>query len=210
MGGYFRLAEYLDDFERLEHPVNRVAVYADWPAVEACFGKDAVVRVAAARRDLLDQHQVPDDPLERVHYAGVLGSSINISALVTTLFARTGVRVFSPFYDSRMVRLAVNLSPRQRFRFRRPKALLKDSLIRHGFHELATRRKLSFGQPIFEWLSPDGQLAPVVEEIDRYPFAQAAPLEALRQKPTWFLFSLLCYDLWHKQYMRGALETVAA
>src|SRR5262245_41470495 len=95
VAGYFQLAEYLDDYERVEHPVTRAPVYADWAAVDAGFGKAAVARVAASRRALLDQHQVPGSPLERVHYAGVLGSSINISALVTTLFARTGVRVFS-------------------------------------------------------------------------------------------------------------------
>jgi asparagine synthetase B (glutamine-hydrolysing) len=199
---YFRLADYLHDYERLEHPVNRVAVYADWPAVEQCFGREAVVEAAAKRRALVDQHHVPDTPLERVHYAGVLGSSVNISALVTTLFARCGVRVFSPFYDSRMVRLAVSLSPRQRFRFRKPKALLKESLARQGFAGLAWRSKKSFGQPIFEWLAPGGQLAPAIERIDRYPFVPPETLEATKERPTWFLYSLLCYDLWNKLFVK--------
>ncbi len=207
--GYFDLAGYLHDYERLEHPVNRVAVYADWPAVEACFGKKAVAEVAAARRALIEQHHVPDSPIERVHYAGVLGSSINISALVTTLFARCGIRTFSPFYDSRMLRLVVNLSPRQRFRFRQPKALLKCSLARHGFAELAYRSKKSFGQPIFEWLAPGGQLAPLVHEIDDYPFVDTSALEATKAKPTWFLYSLLCYDLWHKKFIRCAAQQAA-
>ena len=108
-------------------------------------------------------------PLERTHYAGVLGSSINIAALVTTLFADAGVRTFTPFYDSRMLRLVANLKPRQRFRFRRPKSLLKKSLTRHGFQELAHRSKKSFGQPIFEWLSPGGKLEALVDQIDSYP-----------------------------------------
>ena len=150
----------------------------------------------------LELHRVPDTPLERVHYAGVLGSSVNISALVTTLFARCGVRVFSPFYDSRVVRLAVNLSPRQRFRFRKPKALLKESLARQGYAGLAWRSKKSFGQPIFEWLGQGGQLASAVERIDRYPFVPPDTLEGAKVRPTWFLYSLLCYDLWNKLFVK--------
>lgn len=208
--GYFDLADYLHDYERLEHPVNRVAVYADWQAVETCFGKQAIAEVAASRRALLEEHHVPKSPLERVHYAGVLGSSINISALVTTVFARCGVRTFSPFYDSRMLRFAANLSPSQRFRFRQPKALLKGSLARHGFSELAYRSKKSFGQPIFEWLAPGGQLAEDVSQIDSYPFVDTSSLEATKAKPTWFLYSLLCYDLWHKRFIRRVSEPLAA
>jgi asparagine synthetase B (glutamine-hydrolysing) len=201
MRGYFHLADYLTDYERLEHPVNRIAVFADWPAVEGCFGRQAIAGVARSRRVLLDNYRVPASPLERTHYAGVLGSSINIAALVTTLFAEAGVRTFTPFYDSRMLRLVANLAPRQRFPFRRPKSLLKKSLARHGLGELAYRSKKSFGQPIFEWLSPGGQLRPLVEQIDSYPFIDAAALESIREQPTWFLYNLLCYDLWHKTFI---------
>ena len=91
----------------------------------------------------------------------MLGSSINIAALVTGLFAKSGVRTFTPFYDSRMLRLVANLSPRQRFQFRNPKSLPKRSLERHGHAELAYRSKKSFGQPIFEWLGRGGQLEPL-------------------------------------------------
>jgi asparagine synthase (glutamine-hydrolysing) len=203
LGGYFRLADVLHDQERLDHPVNRAAVYADWPAVEKCFGPEAVARVAASRRELLDRYRVPPGPLDRLHAAGFLGSAVNTAALTTTMFARAGVRVFTPFLDSRMLRLALNLAPAQRFRFRRPKALLKESLARHGHAELAYRQKLSFGQPIFEWLAPGGPLRHHVEEIGDYPFVAPGVLEAVRRKPTWFLYSLLCYDLWQKQFVRG-------
>jgi asparagine synthase (glutamine-hydrolysing) len=210
IGGYFNLAEYLHDYTRNEHPVNRVAVFADWPAVERCFGKDAVADVTASRRALLDDYRVTNTPLERSHFAGVFGSSINIAALVTTMFARAGVRTFTPFYDSRMLRLVVNLSPKQRFRFRNPKSLPKASLARHGFAELGTRTKLSFGQPVFEWLAPGGQLAPLVNEIDSYPFIDDAMMEPMRENPTWFLYNLLCYDLWHKRFVRGSCVPLAA
>lgn len=206
---YLHLADHLHDYERLDHPVNRAAVFADWPAVERCFGREAVANVTARRRELLDRYAIPETPLDRLHAAGFLGSAMNTAALTTTMYARHGVRVFTPFLDSRMLRFAVNLAPGQRFPFRRPKEILKKSLARHGFEELAYRTKKSFGQPIFEWLAPGGELAPFVERIDSYPFVDAASLQRTRAKPTWFLYSLLCYDLWHKTFLRRAVPLAA-
>jgi asparagine synthetase B (glutamine-hydrolysing) len=106
-----------------------------------------------------------------------------------------------PFLDSRVVRLAMNLAPSVRFRFRRPKDLLKRSLARQAPAFLATRKKLGFGQPIFEWLAPGGQLRPLVERIEDYPFVDRGALERSLAQPNWFLYSLLCYDLWHKRFI---------
>src|SRR5207245_5610144 len=100
-----------------------------------------------------------------------------------TLLAQEGSVPFCPFLASRVLRVVMNLAPRQRFRFRRPKSLLKRSLARHGHADLAYRQKLSFGQPIFEWLSPGGQLRPLVEQIDHYEFLDAPTVEAAKAKP---------------------------
>jgi asparagine synthase (glutamine-hydrolysing) len=199
--GYFDLADHLNDMERLEHPVNQAAVFADWPSVEACFGREAVATVAARRRTMLDDYHVPHTVLDRLHAAGYLGSAMNTASFTTTVFNHAGLSVFCPFLDSRMLRLVVNLSPRERFRFRKPKELLKRSLGRHGHAHLAYRHKLGFGQPIFEWLAPGGQLRSRVEQIDSYEFLDPRTVVAAKDKPNWFLYSLLCYDLWHKLYV---------
>lgn len=199
---YFHLADVLYNQEDLAHPVNHAAVFADWAAVEACFGSGAVRRSAAARRAFLDRYHVPSDPLDRLHGAGFLGSAMNTAALKTTLFNVAGGDLLCPFLDSRLLRLVLNLAPRERFRFRKPKDLLKRSLARHAQQELAYRRKLGFGQPIFEWLAPGGVLRPLVEDLDDYGFVEAASLRRLRERPTWFLYSLVCFDLWHKRFIR--------
>ena len=202
---HFHLADRLHDTEWLGHPVNRVVVFADWPAVEACFGLDAVAAVAAQRREMLDEHRVPRSHLVRTHAASFLASSANGASLTAALFQHAGAVLHCPFLDSRMLRLVANLDPRQRFAFRRPKTLLKSSLARHGHAELAYRSKLCFGQPIFEWLAPGGQLRPLVDQIDRYDFVPARVLESVRARPTWFLYNLLCYDLWHKLFISRTL-----
>jgi hypothetical protein len=208
--GCFDLADNLYNEERLDHPVNNSALWADWGAVRACFGEDAVVEAAARRRALLDEQGVPPRPLDRLHAAGFLGTAMNSASLTTTLFNQAGALLYCPFLDSRLLRLVVSLSPRQRFRFLQPKSLLKRSLARHGQAELAYRGKLSFGQPVFEWLGAGGQLRPLVEQIDDYDFLDPQTVEAARSRPGWFLYSLLCYDLWHKLFVSRTLPRTAA
>ncbi|HTU22957.1 MAG TPA: asparagine synthase-related protein [Gemmataceae bacterium] len=201
----FRRAGHFNDFSCLQHPVNRVAAFADWAAVEACFGARAVADAAAERRSLLDRYAVPDCPQERLHAAGFLGEAMDSASLWTTLFNRAGADLLCPFLDSRIVRLALNLAPEVRFRFRRPKDTLKRALARLAPLELATRSKLGFGQPIFEWLREGGSLRPLVERISAHAFVDGEVLARVRQRPTWFLYSLLVYDLWHKLFIERSL-----
>jgi asparagine synthetase B (glutamine-hydrolysing) len=201
----FRLADRMNDFTALPHPVNRVAAFADWEAAAACFGARAVADAATGRRALLDLYAVPDCPQERLHAAGFLGEAMDSASLWTTLFNRAGADLLSPFLDSRVLRMALSLAPGARFRFRRPKDVLKRALARLAPPELAHRPKLGFGQPIFAWLSEGGALRPLVERIASHEFVDAPTLARVRRRPTWFLYSLLCYDLWHKLFIDRTL-----
>jgi asparagine synthase (glutamine-hydrolysing) len=196
-----RLAEGMGDYADLEHPVNQVAAFADWPAATACFGADAVAHAAGRRRALLDRLGVAAGPQDRLHAAGFLGEAVDSASLWATLFHRAGADLLCPFLDSRVLRLALNLAPEVRFRYRRPKDLLKRALLRHLPDRFVNRPKLGFGQPIFEWLAPGGQLRPLVDAIADYDFVDRSTLARVRERPSWFLYSLLCYDLWHKLFM---------
>jgi asparagine synthase (glutamine-hydrolysing) len=204
-----RLANDLYDPVSLEHPANRVAAFADWEAVAACFGPGAAAAASAGRRTLLDRLAVSGDPMDRLHAAGFLGEAMDSASLWATLFDRAGGDLLCPFLDSRVVRLALGLPPQVRYPFRRPKELLKRALGRHVPAALVQRPKLGFGQPIFEWLAPGGQLRPLVERIGTYPFVDPATLARTRARPTWFLYSLLCYDLWHKLFIERSLPRPA-
>jgi asparagine synthase (glutamine-hydrolysing) len=201
----FRLADRLNDWAYLLHPVNRTVAFTDWEAVTQCFGAAAVTDAAAGRRSLLERYGVPDCPQERLHAVDFLGESMDSASLWTTIFNRAGADLLSPYLDSRIVRLSLNLAPDVRFRFRRPKDVLKRALARLAPAELAHRMKLSFGQPIFEWLAPGGSLRPLVDHIAGYEFVDAEVLARVRQRPTWFLYSLLVYDLWHKLFIDRSL-----
>jgi asparagine synthetase B (glutamine-hydrolysing) len=201
----FRLADRVHDWEHWEHPVNRVAVFADWPAVQACFGDDGVASALAYRRGLLEQCQVSSDPVERLHAVAYLGEAVDSASLWTTLFNAAGGDLACPFLDSRLLRLALSIDPCRRFPFRRPKDLLKRALARHAPRELAETELEAIGQPVFDWMAPGGQLRPWVEAIGYYDFVAPAARATALARPNWFLYSLLCYDLWHKLFIERSL-----
>jgi asparagine synthase (glutamine-hydrolysing) len=197
----FLLAESIDQPRRWEHPVNQVAVFADWDLVRAALGAAGIDAALADRRALLDRQEVGDDLLERLHAVGYLGEAIDSASLWTTIFQRSGGDLCCPFLDSRLIRLALNLPAARRFPYRRPKGLLKQALLCHVPRSIVARKKLGFGQPIFEWLAPGGQLRPWAEQIAEYDFVPASVRAAALARPGWFLYSLLCYDLWHKLFI---------
>jgi asparagine synthase (glutamine-hydrolysing) len=200
-----RRADRMDDYADLTHPVNRVASFTEWDLVGDCFGADAVAAAAARRRELLDRFAVAQTPLDRAHGAGFLGEAMDSASLWTTLFNREGGDLLCPFLDSRIIRLALNLSPQVRYRRGQPKDLLKHALVRHASAELAYRTKLGFGQPIFEWLGAGGQLRRLAEKIGPHDFLDSRLRARALARPGWFLSSLLCYDLWHKRFIERGL-----
>ncbi len=206
----FRLSSRLNEFGWLEHPVNQVAAFADWGAVSECFGPGTVEAASAERRSLLERYRLTSDPMDRVHAMGFLGEAMDSAGLWATLFQRAGMDLLCPFLDSRMLRLALNLPHTSRYPFRRPKELLKSALARRAGTRIARRVKLGFGQPIFAWMAPGGQLRPMVDRLGAHPFVDAATLARVRQKPTWFLYSLLVYDTWYKLFIDRSLPRVTA
>jgi asparagine synthetase B (glutamine-hydrolysing) len=200
-----RLADYVEDYADPRHPLNQVAVFTDRAAVAACFGAGAVADAEARRRALVDLIAPNSSLQDRLHATGYVAEATESAGLWATLFNRAGSDFLCPFLDSRVLRFALNLPPAVRYRFRRPKDLLKRALARAVPEPLANRRKLGFGQPIFEWLAPGGPLRPLVERIAAYDFLDRPALGRALAQPNWFLSSLLCYDLWHKLFIDRSL-----
>jgi asparagine synthase (glutamine-hydrolysing) len=201
----FHLAACLNRFDDPAHPVNQVAMFTHLPAVEAMFGTGAVREAMAARRSLVDRFAVGDDPMEFLHAAGFLGEAMDSASLWTSLFNVAGIDLLCPFLDSRMLRFALSLSPGVRFRFRRPKSLLRQALADVVGPSFAHRPKLGFGQPIFEWLAPGGSLRRLAEEAGRHPFVDPQVHRQALDRPNWFLYSLVCFDVWHRLFIERSL-----
>jgi asparagine synthase (glutamine-hydrolysing) len=200
-----RLADGVSDYSDPRHPLNLVAAFTDRDAVATCFGAGAVAEAEARRRSMVDLVAPGGSPQDCLHATAYLGEAAESASLWTTLFNRAGSDLLCPFLDSRVLQLALNLPPVVRYRFRRPKDLLKRALARSVPAPLANRAKLGFGQPVFEWLSPGGQLRPLVERMAAHDFVDAGVLERSLANPNWFLCSLLCYDLWRKLFIDRSL-----
>jgi asparagine synthase (glutamine-hydrolysing) len=200
-----RLADSLDDLTASQHPINQVAVFTDREAVTSSFGVAAVMDAEARRRSVIDRVSGGGSVKDRLHAVAYLGEAAESASLWTTLFNRAGSELLCPFLDSRVLRLALNLPASVRYRFRRPKYILKRALLRALPKQMVNRPKLGFGQPVFEWLADGGQLRATVERIAAYDFVNRASLQRSLARPNWFLSSLLCYDLWYKLFIDRSL-----
>ena len=207
----FQLAPCLDDFSALNHPVNLASAWTDTPSVIGCFGREAVDAAHAYRRSLLSRYCADSHPVGATHELTLIGEVIDSASLWTATFHHVGVDLYCPFLDSRILRFVGSLPRAIRYPNRQPKRILKDALIRFMPSEMVYRPKLAFGQPIFQWMAPGGPLSPLVERIDpdRFDFLAADVLQRVKQRPNWFLFSLLCYDTWYRQFNESAMPVTA-
>lgn len=194
------LSNHLDDVGYLFHPVNQQASFAHLESVLNCFGQKAVREAMEYRRSLITASSLNQSQVEWLHGANLLTSSINSASYWNTLCETRGVQLLSPFLDSRVIRIAMSIGDDLKYQFRKPKWLLKEALSRRTTSELAYRKKLSFGQPIFEWMDKGGQLRSAVDQIDRYDFVDAATLSRAKAEPNWFLYNLLCFDRLNKAF----------
>ena len=198
----FELSNFFDDISNEKHPVNSGAVWTNRDAVNACFGETASGEALAYRRELLNQFRVRDNPLNQSHAQTLLAEGIDAATLWTSIFHQEGIDLICPFLDSRVIRFALSLPNDVRFHYRDPKRLLKQNLLQYMPRELVYRKKLGFGQPIFRWMQPGGQLRNEIDqlEISRHPYLTEDVLKRERDQPTWFLFTLLCYDVWLREF----------
>jgi asparagine synthase (glutamine-hydrolysing) len=197
------LSRHYADTTWPRHPVNMVVAFTDVESIYRSFGRDAYVSAQEYRRQLLTQYLVPRDVLhlQWASMAAFLTESIGTAAYWNQLFSLHGVHMLHPFMDTRMLRVASNIRLDNRFISSNPKQILKRALALHIPENFVSRPKRAFGQPIFEWLGESGSLRRAVNEIAHYDFVDQRSLERARKKPNWFLYNLLVYDLWHKEFI---------
>lgn len=200
----FHVLGRTSDYASPYHPVNRIAVFADMPTLGACFSLEEVSEAFTSRRKLANGG-LGGDTCRLVDLTGFWGEALQTASLWTVLCELEGVNLYCPYLDSRVVRIAINLGGEFRCRQGQSKWLVKSALARHVPEELVHRPKRGFGQPIFEWLSEGGQLRAFAEQIADYDFVPRRVREQALAKPTWFLYSLLCYDIWHKTFVSNCM-----
>ncbi|MDR1492250.1 MAG: hypothetical protein LBT05_05980 [Planctomycetaceae bacterium] len=194
-----RTAQFIDQLKNPYHPVNQAAVFTDYPTVFACFGESAVQKAVNYKLGLLQTLGAPDDSqhLQWSLAAGYYWEAVHSASYWSKLFLENGLEMCTPYLDSRLIRAALNIKLETHFPPRQPKRILKQTLLRHVPPKFANRPKLGFGQPIFEWLSPGGVLRERAESIRTTGWFNESTKQTLLKKPNWFLWTMLCYDIWY-------------
>jgi hypothetical protein len=108
-----------------------------------------------------------------------------------------------PFFDDAVLSTAFALSPETRYiKGFRPKYLLKDILSTETIAAVSKRPKgfSIFEEDLYAWMK-SGSLRPLVSEIERPAFLSKVDFERQLQNPDYFLWILLIYDLFRKQYL---------
>lgn len=197
------LSNHISNPSWMRHPLNTAAAFTDWDSVTACFGRDVLARAMEYRRRLLDQYRVADDSIhrQRTLAIGYLGEAVNTAAYWTASFNSHGIDMPCIFLDSRILRIALNIRCDAKFVPGSPKKILKAALNLYLPKTFTNRPKRGFGQPIFKWLARGGRLHNAVDEISDYDFVDRSTLKRAKKKPNWFLYNLLIYDIWHKEFM---------
>ena len=197
------LANHLDDISWAHHPLNSTQAISTIPVLEKVFSKDQLNEVLAFRSNRIGASGVPDDihHFQRTNLSGFFFEGVNSQAYWSQMLLSHDVMLFSPFMDSRILRVAFNIDVDVRFAPPTTKPILRKALTRHVSEEFVKRPKLSFGQPIFEWLSPGGSLRQAVEQIADYPFMPKKVKRQILEKPDWMLWNFLCFDIWYKEFI---------
>ncbi len=202
--GLVETANVVDDVRNPLHPVNLAAVFTDRKTLDRCFDRATVQEAVEYKLGLLYQLDVPIDPmnLQLSLAAGYVWEAAVTASYWSQLFAENGLAMCSPFLDSRMIRAALNIDLESHFVPGNPKQVLKNALLRHVPAEVVNRPKLGFGQPVFEWLSPGGPLRDRAEAIRTFDWFDASTKRDLLDKPNWFLWTMLCFDLWYDAFFQ--------
>jgi asparagine synthase (glutamine-hydrolysing) len=188
------------------HPYNLAGAFADYDALRDCFTGEEIREAFRRRHEYMAGFAGPDDVLSFAHNMAIFCEGANTAATWTALSQGEGVRMYCPYLDSRFLGVAMNFTEDARFDPSLPKATLKHALEGYLPQEIVRRGKLGFGQPIFEWLSAGGQLRELVDEIGKHEFAAPAVVTRLKEHPTWFLYVLLCFDIWYKEHVAATPE----
>ncbi|MCL2347070.1 MAG: asparagine synthase C-terminal domain-containing protein [Planctomycetaceae bacterium] len=205
LGGHYTsdmilTAQIITQISHPDHPVNQAAAFTDLKTLRHCFGDSALQSTVSYRQNILETVRVPVDQkyLQWSVANGYFSEAIVTASYWSKLFAESGLAMCSLFLDSRMIRAALNIRLDSHFVPETTKAILKHALGRHVPDEFIHRPKRGFGQPYLEWLSPGGTLRERAEAIRTTSWFDETTKQSLLAGPNWFLWTMLCYDIWHE------------
>ena len=190
-----------DDPDAFLSPCNSIAVYANLDIVRRCFGDDVLRKAFMYRREFAADYRDTNHYLEKVHMVDITSDAYDVGAQCQQLFLAYQREQFYPFFEEDILRATFSMNPDTRYiKGMRSKYLLKDILEQRTGSPVARKPKgfSVFEQDLIEWMRV-GPLRPMVEDIHLPGFLSRVDFTRLLEKPDYFLWELLVYDIYQRR-----------
>ena len=187
------------------HPANRQAAYTDWAAMQQAFGCRTLREAMGYRHAWAARYADAETVTEQVQMIDLLSDAWDTACLIRRIGLSHGREIAFPFLDEAVVSASLAFKARVRFAAGgRTKPVLKAALAAGTSREFADRPKLSGGFPsaLFKEMR-SGSLADLVRSITRPGFVSRELFEQKQERPDWFTWNLLTFDLWEKLVLRA-------
>ena len=194
------------------HPANRQAAYTDWAAMRQAFGCRALREAMGYRRAWAARYADAQTVTEQVQMIDLLSDAWDTACLTRQIGLSHGREIAFPFLDEAVVSASLAFNARVRFAADgQTKPVLKAALAAGTSREFVDRPKLSGGFPsaLFEEMR-SGSLADLVRSIKRPGFVPRELFEQKKERPDWFTWNLLTFDLWEKLVLRAGETSPSA
>jgi asparagine synthetase B (glutamine-hydrolysing) len=186
----------LDDYSSPKHPINMYSSEG-FELARKLFGPKESQKVLARGQALMKKYKITGSLKERLHSIILLYCVHGTSEELYRLASNAGLRLIFPFLDSRIIKTALSMRD-SRFHFGKTKKVLKDALINGMPKKLVLRKKSAWGLPIHEWIVPGGVLYPLVKDMENSSLSKS--LKNLPNMPDAFIWNLLIFQIWHKEF----------
>ena len=192
------------DLKSPEQFLNAVGLYTNWDTVLDCFSMDQISQAFTMKR-VLGYHYLDTQLLvEQLNVLDLVTDGIDPACVVNQFGLFYGKQLVFPYSDQSIVERTFAFDPRQRYTHgHRAKPVLKAALESRLPGSVTSQPKGWSGMgeaTLFKWMR-DGELADLVQDIDRPGFMKRSEFEKKINQPDWFTWNLLTLDIFKKEIL---------
>jgi len=191
-------------------PLNTRCTHMEFDLPRRFFGDEAILKTFQYRQSLEAQYLDSNHHIEKAYVMSLLTFLYEIQVQSQRLFLSQNKEQIHPFMDQDIIRLSFAFHPQVRyvahFTFKYP---LKRILAQRSSSTIGMGRKLKGGSTAFAdvltWMK-SGPLREMIRDIELPGFMSRKELEDLSQRPNWFLWSLLTFDIFQKRILKRPFD----
>ncbi len=195
-----------DDPSSFITPINTKGTHMEFDLPRRFFGDAAILKTLQYRRSLEAQYLDSNYPIEKAYVIALLTHVYEVQVQSQRLFLSQNKEQIYPFMDEDVIRLAFAFRPQVRyvahFTYKYP---FKKILAQKSSSTIGMGRKRKGGslvlRDLFTWMQ-SGPLQEMIRNIELPGFLSRKEFEDLVQNPSWFLWSLLSFDIFQKRVLK--------